>query len=236
MLDYLDESGQLDDTIVVVCSANATGADRSQDGPSGDSEFLAGWRWAFRTPYNMRRQCSLGGSVTSPLIISWPREMREVAGGVRDQYHHAVDLVPTILDCAAIDPPRLIKGKAQAPMQGVSMRYTFTAPEAPSVRRTQRYEMPGARAIYHDGWKAVTGRSVTPGRRNGTAGAWELYHTDTDRAEVDNLAARYPQKVAELSSLWRAAADCAVSLAHDEQEVPELPARSRPQLPDRRAS
>jgi arylsulfatase len=236
VLDYLDESGQLDDTIVVVCSANATGADRSQDGPSGDSEFLAGWRWAFRTPYNMRRQCSPGGSVTSPLIISWPREMREVAGGVRDQYHHAVDVVPTILDCAAIDPPRLIKGEAQVPLQGVSMRYTFTAPEAPSVRRTQRYEMPGARAIYHDGWKVVAGRGITPGSRNGTAGPWELYHVSADRAETVNLAVRYPQKVAELLSLGGAADDHDRSLARDAKEAPELPVRSRPQLPSRRAS
>ena len=116
------------------------------------------------------------------------------------------------------------------------MRYTFTAPEAPSIRRTQRYEMPGARAIYHDGWKAVAGRGITPGSRNGTAGPWELYHVRADRAETVNLAARYPQKVAELLSLWGGAADHDGSLARDAQEAPELLVRSRPQLPNRRAS
>jgi arylsulfatase A-like enzyme len=236
VLDYLDESGQLDDTIVVACSANTAGTHGCQDGPSGDDEFLAGWRWAFGTPYNMRRQHSAGGSVASPLIISWPREMRGVAGGVRDQYHHAVDVVPTILDCAAIDPPPIIKGDTQAPIQGVSMRYTFTAPDAPSMRRTQRYEMPGARAIYHEGWKAVAGRSLTPGRRNGTAGAWELYHVGADRAEIHNLAARYPQKVSELVSLCAVAADRGGSPAHGEQREPEQLAGSQPPLPDRRAS
>lgn len=236
VLDYLDASGQLDDTIVVACSANATGAEPGQDGPAGQDEFLAGWRQAFRTPYDMRRQCSLGGSVTSPLIISWPQEMRAVAGGVRDQYHHAADVVPTILDCAAVDQPELVNGNAQVPGPGVSMRYTFATPDAPSMRRTAFYQMPGARAVYHDGWRAVAGRSVTPmGRRNGTAGAWQLYQVSADRAEVHDLAARYPQKVAELTSLW-AAAHHAASMALDEQEVPELPARAAPRLPDRRVS
>jgi arylsulfatase len=182
----------------------------------------------------MRRQSSLGGSVTSPLIISWPQEMRAVAGGVRDQYHHAADVVPTILDCAAIDQPQLILGGAQVPGQGVSMRYTFATPDAPSMRRTAFYQMPAARAVYHDGWRALAGRSVAPmGRRNGAAGAWQLYQVSADRAEVHDLAARYPQKVAELTSLWAAAAVRAASMALDELE---LPARAAPQLPDRRAS
>ena len=92
-----------------------------------------------------------------------------MAGGVRDQYHHAVDIVPTILDCAGLDPPRPSR-YAQTPMHGVSMRYTFTAPGAPSTRHTQLYEMPGAHAIYRDGWKAVAGRRVTTGGSHDSAG------------------------------------------------------------------
>jgi arylsulfatase A-like enzyme len=262
LLDYLEESGQLDDTIVVVCSANATGAACSPDGSSGVSELSAswpghagtiprlsdlaaaassdrnsaGWAWAFGTPYDMLRQYSLGGSAASPLVISWPREMKDVAGGVRDQYHHAVDIVPTILDCAAVDPPQIIKGHVQAPLQGVSMRYTFTAPDAPSARRTQLYQAPGGRAIYHDGWKAVTVRSISPAGQNDAAGAWELYHVGADRAEIRDLAAWYPRKAAELISLWRAAADDGGSLAPDNQEAAELLANSWPQLPKARAS
>ena len=95
-----------------------------------------------------------------------------MAGGVRDQYHHAADIVPTILDCAGIEPPQLVNGHLQAPLPGVSMRYTFTAPDAPSARRTQLYQAPGGRAVYHDGWKAATGAS-----------RWELYRVATDRAE-----------------------------------------------------
>ncbi len=198
LLDYLEESGQLDDTIVVACSANATGA-------GGDSH-PAGWAWAFRTPYNVLRQRSHGGSVSSPLIISWPRQMADVAGGVRDQYHHAVDLVPTILGCAAIDQPQLVKGHPQPPMDGVSMRYTFASPDAPSTRRIQRYEVPGGRAIYVDGWKAVEGPSDPAARLNGEAGAWELYHVAADRAEIHNVAAGCPARVAEMASRWQATA------------------------------
>jgi arylsulfatase A-like enzyme len=198
VLDYLEESGQLDDTIAVVCSTNATGA--------ASGSYPAGWAWAFRTPYNLLRQHSHGGSVPSPLIISWPREMTDVAGGMRDQYHHAADLVPTILGCAAIDPPRLVKGLAQAPMDGVSMRYTFTAPGVPSTRRIQRYEVPGGRAIYADGWKAIAGDSAAGARRTGAAAAWELYHVAADRAEIHDVAARYPAKTVELASLWEAMA------------------------------
>jgi arylsulfatase A-like enzyme len=198
LLDYLEESGQLDDTIVVACSANAAG--------SGLDVYPAGWAWAFRTPYNALRQQSPGGSVPSPLIISWPREMRDVTGGVRDQYHHAADLVPTILGCVGRDAADRASGQPQLPTEGVSMRYTFAAPDAPSARLVQRYEAAGARAIYAGGWKAIAGPGQAPAGRNGAAGAWELYHVAEDRAELQDLAASCPAKAAELASLWDAPA------------------------------
>ena len=161
VLEYLRESGQLDDTIVVACSANAADADGSPHGPPRPADFAvswpddsrpgpgpgypaaaadgraysAAWAWAFGTPYRVSRQSSPGGSTASPLIVSWPREMNDAAGGVRDQYHHAADIVPTILDCAGIDSPRSVNGCRQAPIQGVSMRYTFQAADAPSAGR-----------------------------------------------------------------------------------------------------
>jgi arylsulfatase len=210
LVGYLRESGQLDDTIVVVCSANAKTPVASRGWPpevsdpwAGAGHYLSGWAWAFRTPYNMPRQSALGGSAPSPLIISWAREMTDVAGGVRYQYHHAVDIVPTILDCAGLGPPRPVR---RSPMHGVSMRYTFTAPGAPSTRRTQLYEMPGAHAIYRDGWKAVAGRRVTTGGGHDVAGAWEVYHVRADRAETRDVAARYPDQAAELAALWKTTA------------------------------
>jgi arylsulfatase A-like enzyme len=208
LLFFLQESGQLDDTIVVACSAGATpagepggpangGALAGWPGIDGNGltccdRLPAGWAWAFGTPYNAARQQALGGTAASPLIISWLPGMADMAGGVRDQYHHAVDIVPTILDCAGIEPPQLVNGHLQGPLPGVSMRYTFTAPAAPSTRRTQLYQAPGGRAVYHDGWKAATGAS-----------RWELYHVATDRAETRNVAASHPEKLAELTSLWQ---------------------------------
>jgi arylsulfatase len=252
LLRHLEESGQLDDTIVVVGSANATVADRWPGQPRGalaDSElaggwpgqaggvaagggqasggYSAGWAWAFRTPYDAPRHDALGGSAPSPLIISWPREMKDVAGGVRDQYHHAVDIVPTVLDCAAVEPPQTVRGHVQAPLPGVSMRYTFTAPDAPSARRTQLYQMAGRRAIYHDGWKAVAAAG---------SDRWELYHASADRAEIRNVAATYPQKVAELASRWEAeAAAGRDALAREGPEMPELLTGSWPPRPGRPA-
>jgi arylsulfatase A-like enzyme len=220
LLRYLDESAQLDDTIVVACSANApAGGGRGAAPVKGDAEvggvpdgFTAtdgdalcrgaplppGWACAFRAPYSALRQYALGGTAPSPLIISWLPGMAEAAGGVRDQYHHAADIVPTICECAGIDPPRRAAG-ALAFLDGVSMRYTFTAPDAPTVRRTQVYLGPGGRAIHHDGWKAATGR-----RR------WELYHTAADRAETRDLAAARPRQLAELVALWRMAGAAAL--------------------------
>jgi arylsulfatase A-like enzyme len=139
VLSYLAEFGQLDDTIVVTCSANAMApsspaasypavpGDADRDGPAGRDDLAAGWAWAFGAPYNVSRRCALGGSAASPLIISWPSAMTDVAGGVRDQYHHAVDIVPTILDCAGVEPPSTANGRPRAPLHGVSMRYTFAA-------------------------------------------------------------------------------------------------------------
>ena len=211
LLDYLEKSGQLDDTIVVACSANAAGP--------GLDVYPAGWAWAFRTPYNALRQQSPGGSVPSPLIISWPREMRDVTGGVRDQYHHAADLVPTILGCVGCDAAG--RGQPQVPTEGVSMRYTFAAPDAPSARLVQRYEAAGARAIYAGGWKAIAGPGQAPAGRNGAAAAWELYHVAEDRAELHDLAASCPAKAAELASLW----DPAAAAGRNAGSPPGVPAR-----------
>ncbi len=197
VLDYLEETGQLADTIVVTCSANATGP--------GTDGYPAGWAWAFRTPYNALRQQSPGGSVPGPLIISWPRQMRDVLGGLRDQYHHAADVVPTILDCARLDPADRAGGQTDPPANGVSMHYTFTGARAPSARLVQRYEAAAGRAIYAGGWKAIARRGPAAARPDGAAGTWELYHVAEDRAELHDLAAGYPAKAAELASLWDAA-------------------------------
>ena len=115
------------------------------------------------------------------------------AGGeIRDQYHHAIDLVPTILDAVGIDGPETIAGHVQNDFDGVSMRYSFDAAAIPSARPTQFYAMLGSRALWHDGWKAVTTHPTLSGWGQFGKDTWELYHTDVDRSELHDLAARSP--------------------------------------------
>jgi len=114
-------------------------------------------------------------------------------------------------DCAGVHPAQPDQDQAPWPEHGISMRYTFTAPDAASARRVQRYEAPGARAIYADGWKAIAG-PASPATMTGAAAGWQLYDLAADRAETRDLAARYPAKAAELASLWEAAPGRAASL------------------------
>jgi arylsulfatase len=155
--------------------------------------------------------------------------MKGVAGGVRDQYHHAVDIVPTILDCLGVTPPDSIRGYTQSPIQGMSMRYSFDKPNAPSVRLTQYYAMLGTRAIYHDGWKAVARHGAISGKGHFMDDKWELYHTAEDRAELHDLAAEQPEKLKELIATWFAVAGRNNVFPLDDRTATEIMLTPRPQ-------
>ena len=130
---------------------------------------------------DVERCASFEGGTADPCIISWPAGIT-VQGEVREQYHHAIDIVPTVLDCLQIPQPDVVKGVTQIPIQGVSVRYSFDAPGLPSERHTQFYSMLGTRAIYHDGWKAVTTHPAIGGWGHFGKDTWELYHSEIDRA------------------------------------------------------
>jgi arylsulfatase A-like enzyme len=228
LLDYLEESGQLENTIVVVVSDNGASGEGSPDGSVNENKFFngwpedpeenmgkldelgspstynhypTGWAWAFNAPYKMFKRYTLEGGIADPLVISWPGRIAD-AGGVRDQYHHAIDVVPTILELVGVEPPAVIKGYAQTPIQGVSMAYSFDDPGAESRRQTQYYAMLGTRAIYHQGWKAVARHGAISGKGRFMEDEWELYNVAEDRAEVHDLAAKHPEKVQELIATW----------------------------------
>src|SRR5262249_17293504 len=137
-----------------------------------------------------------------PLILTWPKKMKNVAGQVRDQYHHCIDLVPTILDCCGVEQPQVLKGHTQTPIQGVSMRYTFADPKAESTRETQYYAMLGTRAIYHRGWKAVARHGALSGKGSFMEDKWELYHVEADRAEINDVSQQFPEKTLEMVATW----------------------------------
>jgi N-sulphoglucosamine sulphohydrolase, C-terminal len=173
-----------------------------------------GWAWAGNTPLRLWKRYAWLGGVRTPLIAHWPAGIDAAAAGqVRDQFAHAVDLLPTVLDAAGVAAPAVVDGVAQLSLDGASLRPTFAADggDAPSPRSTQYFEIIGSRSIVHDGWKATTdhiGHQITvewqqvPGSHDFATDHWALFHLDEDFAEAHDLAAEHPERVAELDALW----------------------------------
>jgi len=170
------------------------------------------WSWAFDTPFKWTKQvASHFGGTRQGMAIAWPNRIKD-AGGIRTQFHHMIDIVPTILEAVGIPAPVMVNGIAQKPIEGVSMAYTFDKANAnaPSARRTQYFEMFANRAIYHDGWIAATTPPAPPWLL-GTAKLpedvvngykWELYNLKEDYSEYNDLAATRPDKLRELQELF----------------------------------
>jgi hypothetical protein len=136
------------------------------------------------------------------MVISWPRGMR-ARGEVRHQYHHAIDVVPTILEVCGVEMPQYVLGYEQTPLPGVSMRYSFDDTDAPTAKVTQYYEMLGTRGLWYQGWKVVAEHGPMPSNIGHLdQDRWQLFHTDEDRAEANDLADQHPEKVQELVELW----------------------------------
>jgi arylsulfatase len=256
LLDYLDEYDLRDNTMVIVVSDNGASGEGGPDGSVNEMKFINGipddlaenlslidelggpgaynhypngWAMAFNTPFKMWKRYEFEGGTSDPCIISWPKGIK-AAGEVRDQYHHAVDLVPTVLDVLGVDPPAAIKGHTQSHFDGVSMRYSFEAPTVLSERKTQFYSMLGSRAIWHEGWKAVTDHPSMSGWGHFNDDVWELYNTDVDRAELHNLATERPDKLRELVNLWYAEAGRNDAFPLDDRSAFEIIMTPRPLL------
>jgi arylsulfatase A-like enzyme len=168
------------------------------------------WAWAFDTPFKWTKQvASHFGGTRQGMAISWPGHIKDV-GGIRTQFHHIIDIVPTILEAAGVQAPNEVKGIKQKPIEGISMMYTFDSANAnaPSKRDTQYFEMVGNRAIYHDGWIACT-TPPSPPWLMGTGKfppvneyKWELYNITQDYSENNDLAAGNPDKLKEMQGLF----------------------------------
>ena len=177
--------------------------------------FAAGWAWALGTPFKWVKQvASHYGGTAQGMVMSWPGHVAD-PGGVRRQFHHIIDIAPTILAATGIPEPEEIDGIEQAPMEGVSMTYTWdaAAAEAPSTRTTQYFEMLGNRAIYHEGWVAATTPATLPWELSTatppdviTGYKWELYNVAEDPTENRDLAAQMPDKLKEMQALFYAEA------------------------------
>jgi arylsulfatase len=172
--------------------------------------MAVGWAWALSTPYRWTKQVpSYFGGTRNGMAIAWPGHIKTV-GGIRNQFHHVIDIVPTILEAAGVGTPAMVDGIAQKPIEGVSLAYTFADPNAPEKHVTQYFEMFGMRAIYHDGWIASTvpyrtpWDSGTPPPKDVVNGMkWELFDLTKDWTQNNDVAAANPAKLKELQDLFR---------------------------------
>ena len=203
------------------------------------NHYPIGWAHAMDTPFQWAKQiASHYGGTRNGMVISWPARIKD-QGGIRPQWHHVIDIVPTILDVAGLQQPSVVNGIAQKPIEGVSMAYSFDDAKAPSARRTQYFEMFGNRGIYHDGWVACTTPHFAPWQDVGVGVApvdiisgykWELYHVADDFSEAVNLADKYPDKLHELQLLFYAEAAKYNVLPLDDSKTARMDVRVRPSL------
>jgi arylsulfatase len=243
VIQAVEDMGKLDNTLIIYISGdNGASAEGMLNGTPNEfttfngvpvpvkDQFLwyefwgsertfphmaAAWAWAFDTPFKWCKQvASHFGGTRQGMCISWPGHVKDV-GGIRNQFHHMIDIVPTILDATGISAPDMIDGIKQRPVDGVSMVYTWDKANAdvPTRHPTQYFEMMGNRAIYHDGWVAATTPATIPWELNTkpppdviTGYKWELYNVKDDFTEFNDLAAKMPDKLKEMQDVFYAEA------------------------------
>jgi arylsulfatase len=177
-------------------------------GPQTEPHVPAAWAWAANTPFQWTKQvASHFGGTRNGLVVRWPKGIK-AKDALRSQFHHVIDVAPTVLEAASVKAPQMVNGVKQKPIEGVSMAYSFNNGSAKSRRTTQYFEMLGNRGIYKDGWMATTRHGRLPWQTSGGATGgfdndpWELYNIDADFSQADNLAAKYPDRVKALQAAF----------------------------------
>jgi arylsulfatase len=254
VIDSLQESGQLDNTIVVVVSDNGASAEGGPNGtfnewrffngvadtteltlphidelgsPASYNHYNTGWAWAFDTPFPYwKRFAGYEGGVADMCLVAWPDKLAPQSEP-RLQYIHAVDVVPTIYELLGIDPPQVLKGYTQSPIEGQSFAASLTDADAPG-RETQFYGMLGQRSIYHQGWLACTVHPPISGWGHFDKDVWQLYHLERDRAQTMNLAEQEPERLQTLKELWFYHAGICNGLPLDDRTALEQVLAERP--------
>ncbi len=199
-------------------------------GTTSYPHYPAGWAWAMDSPFQwMKTVASHLGGTRNPLVVSWPRRIRD-RGGLRTQFSYVSDVAPTILEAAGIEAPALVNGVAQQPVDGVSLVYSFADAKAPSRRRTQYFEVYANRAVYHDGWMASAFRGRLPwlvfssGSHPIQDDVWELYDLERDFSQARDLAQAEPARLRELQDLfWAEFASNRGLPLHDSTRDRDLP-------------
>ena len=175
--------------------------------PRCENHYNVGWAWGLDAPFQwMKQVASHFGGTRNATVVAWPKEIKD-AGGLRSQFHHVIDIMPTILEAAGIAAPDAVNGVPQQPLEGVSMAYTFADKDVASRHTTQYFEILGNRAIYHDGWIASCFHGRVPWIRSksmpfGAEETWELYNVADDFSQSVDLAAEHPEKLKALQVLF----------------------------------
>ena len=250
VLDYLEQTDQYENTIIVFVSDNGASGEGGPNGTWNENNFFnavidgpeeqlrmapklgtvetynhyaTGWAVAFCTPFKMfKRYAGYEGGTADPMFFSWPAKLKN-GGEYRHQYSHAIDVVPTIYDCIGITPPDQMNDVPQEPIHGASLLPALEEASAPAARDTQFYQMLGTRGIWKDGWFANTNHPpMTSAWGHFDQDTWELYHLDSDRNQTKNLAAEHPEKLQELKELWYAQADMFHGLPLDDRNATEV--------------
>ncbi|OBA71712.1 arylsulfatase [Mycobacterium sp. 1554424.7] len=264
ILDYLEESDQLENTIIVVISDNGASGEGGPNGSVNEAKFFngyidtveesmgcydtlggpetynhypTGWAMAFNTPYKLfKRYASHEGGIADPAIISWPNGIA-ARGEIRDCYVNVCDVTPTVYELLGITPPQSVRGVTQKPLDGVSFKAVLDDPTAATGKETQFYTMLGTRGIWHKGWFANTVHAASPAGWSGfDDDRWELFHIESDRSQCHDLAVKRPEKLEEMQALWFSEADKYNGLPLADLNIIETLTRWRPRLADQRDS
>jgi arylsulfatase len=194
-------------------------------GPNSFGHYAAGWAIAGDTPYSWAKQVAGNyGGTSDGLVISWPQRIK-AKGEVRSQWHHVIDIAPTVLEAAGLPEPKSVNGTVQTPIQGVSMMYTFDNAKAQEKHTTQYFEIFGNRGIYHDGWLASTVHREPWSRQPRATlqeDKWELYDTRKDFSLANDLAASNPAKLKELQALFMSEASKNHALPIDDRSIERM--------------
>jgi arylsulfatase len=257
IVDYLEQTGQLENTVIMYCADNGASGEGGPNGsvnenkyfngypdelsenmkyldtlgsPDTYEHFPTGWAVAFSTPFQMfKRYAQFAGGTCDPMVISWPKGIK-AKGEVRHQFHHATDVAATILDVARLEMPKEYKGIKQYPLNGTSMRYSFDAKDAPTTRKRQYFAMLGTRGLWQDGWKAASLHAPAPSNKGKfDEDKWALYHVEEDRSESTDLAEQNPDKLKELIDAWFEEAKNNFVLPLDDRTAVEQFSNPRPQ-------
>ncbi|MBW4444944.1 MAG: arylsulfatase [Plectolyngbya sp. WJT66-NPBG17] len=262
LISAIDKLGELDNTLVIyIAGDNGASAEGGLTGsvnelkvfngvpenrqqlldslddlgsPKTFNHFHAAWAWAVNTPFQWTKQiASHFGGTRDPLVIAWGDRIKDW-GGLRTQFHHVIDIAPTILEATGITPPSSVNGVKQQSIEGTSLVYTFDDPNAASHHTTQYFEMFGNRAIYDRGWVAAARHGRLPwepvSKTTFDQDTWELYNVAEDFSEANNLAAQNPTKLKQLQSLFLAEARKYNVLPLDDRILNRFNVSSRPSL------